>query len=101
MKKSLSLILSLILLLSLVSLPALAEEEIKLQVWYAVSGTSGETFTELANRWDAANDGVSLELSYSGNSGDTATKVSAALLSGTEPDVALMYAGPLYTGARG
>ena len=44
MKKSLSLILSLILLLSLVSLPALAEEEIKLQVWYAVSGTSGETF---------------------------------------------------------
>ena len=100
MKKFLSLILSLILLLSLVSLPALAEEEIKLQVWYAVSGTSGEVFTELANRWDAANDGVSLELSYSGNSGDTATKVSAALLSGTEPDLALMYAGPLYTGGR-
>lgn len=100
MKKTLSLILALALLMSLALVPAAAEEEVKLQVWYAVSGTSGEVFTALATAWDEANDKVSLELSYSGNSGDTATKVSAALLSGTEPDVALMYAGPLYTAGR-
>lgn len=100
MKRILSLTLFLALLLSLLSLPAFGQEEIKLQVWYAVSGTSGEVFTELATRWDEANDKVSLELSYSGNAADTATKVSAALLSDTAPDVALMYAGPLYTGGR-
>ena len=45
--------------------------------------------------------GAALNLSYSGGSGDTATKVSAALLTNTQPDVALMYAGPLYTGVQG
>lgn len=77
------------------------EESVTLNVWYAVSGTSGETFVQLAEEFDAANDLVDLELSYSGNSSDTATKVSAALLTDTAPDVALMYAGPLYTGGRG
>lgn len=77
------------------------EEPVTLNVWYAVSGTSGETFVQLAEEFDAANDLVDLELSYSGNSSDTATKVSAALLTDTAPDVALMYAGPLYTGGRG
>lgn len=77
------------------------EEPVALNVWYAVSGTSGETFVQLAEEFDAANDLVDLELSYSGNSSDTATKVSAALLTDTAPDVALMYAGPLYTGGRG
>ena len=72
-----------------------------LEVWYAVSGTSGEKFTEQAAAFDEANDLVSLNLSYSGGSNDTATKVSAALLTGTEPDVALMYAGPSFTGSLG
>ncbi len=99
MKKVISLLLALVLLIP-AALSAAQAEDLVLQVWYAVSGSSGETFTALANAWDEANDGVSLELSYSGNSGDTATKVSAALLSGKQPDVALMYAGPLYTGGR-
>lgn len=77
------------------------QEPISLNVWYAVSGTSGETFVKLANAFDEANELVNLELSYSGGSADTATKVSAALLTDTAPDVALMYAGPLYTGGRG
>ena len=72
----------------------------KLVVWYAVSGTSGELFNKLSENF-AKETGVELELSYSGGSGDTATKVSAALLTHTQPDVALMYAGPLYTGGEG
>ncbi|MBQ5953754.1 MAG: extracellular solute-binding protein [Lachnospiraceae bacterium] len=71
-----------------------------LTVWYAVSGTSGELFNELSKKFENEY-GVKLELSYSGGSGDTATKVSAALLTHTQPDVALMYAGPLYTGGEG
>ena len=71
----------------------------ELDVWYAVSGTSGETFVKQSEAF-AAEKGVTLNLSYSGGSADTATKVSAALLTNTQPDVALMYAGPLYTGGR-
>jgi len=70
-------------------------------VWFAVSGDSGEAFKALLEKYKAANPNVSIEYSYSGNYADTATKVSAALLSNTAPDVALMAAGPLYTGARG
>lgn len=77
-----------------------AREKQALQVWYAVSGTSGEKFVSMSKAFDESSDLVDLELSYSGGSADTATKVSAALLTNTQPDVALMYAGPLYTGGR-
>jgi sn-glycerol 3-phosphate transport system substrate-binding protein len=73
----------------------------KLTVWYAISGDSGEAFKAMLDKYAAANPDVALTYSYSGNYGDTATKVSAALVSKTAPDVALMAAGPLYTGARG
>ena len=72
---------------------------ITLDVWYAVSGTSGEMFTKQSDAF-AKEYGVTLNLSYSGGSGDTATKVAAAQLTDTAPDVALMYAGPLYTGGK-
>ncbi len=75
-------------------------EKQTLQVWYAVSGTSGDKFVAMSKEFDEGSDLVDLELSYSGGSADTATKVSAALLTNTQPDVALMYAGPLYTGGR-
>ena len=76
-------------------------ELVKLQVWYAISGASGEQFLALANAFDDARDDIELELTYSGNYADTAAKVSAALLSGDAPDAAIMGAGQLYTGGRG
>ncbi len=88
-----------LLALSIAVAPAMAQT--KLKVWYAISGDSGEAFKAMLEKYDAANDDVTLEYSYSGNYGDTATKVSAALISNTAPDVALMAAGPLYTGQRG
>jgi sn-glycerol 3-phosphate transport system substrate-binding protein len=84
-----------------VTMDASEREPVTLEVWYAVSGTSGEKFTEQAQAFDESSDLVSLNLSYSGGSNDTATKVSAALLTGTEPDVALMYAGASFTGSLG
>ena len=72
----------------------------KLEVWYAVSGDSATLFNKQAEQF-AKDTGVVLEMSYSGGSSDTATKVAAALLNDTYPDVALMYAGPLYTGGQG
>lgn len=76
-------------------------EKVKISVWYAVSGASGDAFKALVEKFAAENSQFEIELSYSGSYGDTATKVSAALTSGTEPNVALMSAGPLFTGARG
>lgn len=98
MKRRMSMLMVLIALFTVLA-PAAAQT--KLKVWYAVSGDSGEAFKALLEKYDAMTDDVVLEYSYSGNYGDTATKVSAALVSNTAPDVALMAAGPLYTGARG
>ncbi len=85
------------------SMPATSPrpEVVKLQVWYAISGSSGEAFVKQATAFDAARPDIELEFTFSGSYADTATKVSAALLSGNAPDVALMAAGQLYTGERG
>lgn len=77
------------------------EEEVELQVWYAVSGITGETFAALVQKYMDANTNVKIELSYAGSYADAATKISANLMTGTAPDVALISAGPLYTGGRG
>lgn len=75
-------------------------EPITLSVWYSVSGTSGETFVALSEEFAAGNDLIDLEMSYAGSANDTATKVAAAQLTNTAPDVAFMHAGPLYTGGQ-
>ncbi|NBK23599.1 MAG: extracellular solute-binding protein, partial [Spirochaetia bacterium] len=80
---------------------AIRPDVVKLQVWYAIGGASGEQFLALAKAFDAARPDIELELTYSGSYADTATKVSASLLSGNAPDAALMAAGQLYTGGRG
>ena len=77
------------------------EGEVKLEVWYAVSGVTGETFAKHVQEYMDANPNIKIELSYAGSYADCAEKVSANLLTNTAPDVALMAAGPLYTGARG
>ena len=77
------------------------EGEVELEVWYAVSGVTGETFAKHVQEYMDANPNIKIELSYAGSYADAAEKVSANLLTNTAPDVALMAAGPLYTGARG
>lgn len=106
MKKVIAVFLVLLIITSIVFAKGAAEttarpEVVKLQVWYALSGTSGESFKSKAEAFDMARPDIELELTYSGNYADTATKVSAALLSGDAPDVAVMAAGQLYTGGRG
>ena len=76
------------------------EEEVSLEVWYAVSGITGETFAAQVEEYMAANPNVKIELSYAGSYSDAAEKISANLMTGTAPDVALIAAGPLYTGGR-
>ena len=75
-------------------------EEVTLEVWYAVSGITATTFEAQVQEYMAANPNVKIEISYAGSYADCAEKISANLLTDTAPDVALMSAGPLYTGAR-
>jgi len=76
-------------------------EKVTLNVWHAVSGTAGEAFSREVASFDAQSEFAEVNLSYSGGANETAAKVSAALLAGNEPDVALMYAGPAFTGSLG
>ena len=74
---------------------------VTLDVWYSASGQTGEAFLKEAAAFDDQSALIDLSLSYSGSSDDTAYKVNAALLAGNGPDVALMYAGTIFTGGRG
>lgn len=76
-------------------------EEVELEVWYAVSGVTGETFEAQVKQYMDENPNIKIEISYAGSYSDAAEKISANLLTGTAPDVALISAAPLYTGARG
>ena len=115
MKKSIALLLALVMTLSLLAacnsnsgnktkvnekLFTKPTEEVTLDVWYAVSGITATTFEALVNEYMAANPNIKINISYAGSYADCAEKISANLLTGTAPDVALMSAGPLYTGAR-
>ena len=76
-------------------------EEVELEVWYAVSGVTAETFEAQVQAYMEENPNIKIEISYAGSYSDAAEKISANLLTGTAPDVALISAAPLYTGARG
>ena len=128
MKKIISLLLALVLVMGLVACGAKTEEPkteapaapaepevtdefaklytkpteaVSLEVWYAVSGVTAEKFEALVNEYAAANTNVTIELSYAGSYADAASKISANQLTGTAPDVALISGAPMYTGGRG
>ncbi|MDD2231725.1 MAG: ABC transporter substrate-binding protein [Sphaerochaetaceae bacterium] len=72
-----------------------------LKVWYSISGNNGKFFESQAQAFDEAHPEIALELTYTGKYSDTATKVSAAKVSGEAPDVLITAASQLYTGEDG
>lgn len=80
--------------------PAESTEPVKIELWYAVSGSTGEIFQAMLDEFNQSQNEVIVEASYSGNYADTANKISASLMSGAVPNVAMMAAGSLYTGGR-
>lgn len=73
----------------------------KLKVWYSISGANGKFFEGQAAAFDEAHPEIELELTYTGSYADSATKISAAKLSGEAPDVIVTAASQLYTGEDG
>lgn len=102
--------IALILLLPLFALTALsahgaAEKAgetrppvVDLKLWYSISGTNGKFFESQVNAYLAEHPETTVELTYSGSYADSATKISAAKLSGDAPDLIVTSASQLYTG---
>ena len=100
MNKILPLVLALALVCS--ALPAAhADETCTLEVWYALSGTSGEAFLSIVEDFNAQNTGITINPSFSGGYNDTATKITGALRDKKGiPDV-LIGGQVTYSGAYG
>ncbi len=79
-----------------------AAEPVTISFWYAISGSQGEAMQALIDQFNATNtDGITVEATYSGGYGDTATKVIAALEGGGLPNGGLVPAAPLWTCREG
>lgn len=94
-----SLVLALIMACTLLAV-AHAEETYSLEVWYALSGSSGEAFLKIVDDFNAQNTGITINPTYSGGYSDTATKITAALKDKKTPDV-LIGGQVTYSGAYG
>lgn len=103
MSKILSLVLSLAMLFSMASMAtAESSEPITLDVWYALSGSSGEAFMQTIEDFNALNTGIVINASYSGGYNDTSTKITAALAANPKSTPDVLIGGQVtYTGAYG
>lgn len=103
MTKILSLVLSLVMLFSMASMAAAeSTDPITLDVWYALSGSSGEAFMQTIEDFNALNTGIVINASYSGGYNDTSTKITAALASNPKSTPDVLIGGQVtYTGAYG
>ena len=79
-----------------------ASEPATFTFWYALGGSRGEVLQAMIDEYNANNpDGDTVEATFTGGYGDTATKVIAALESGDLPNSGLLPAGPLWTCREG
>lgn len=73
---------------------------VEIEVWYALSGTTGENFLRAVEHFNSSQSEIVAVASYSGGYSDTATKITAALKSNSTPDV-IIGGQVTYTGAYG
>ncbi len=99
MKKTLVLSLVLVLLLSGVS--TVLANQTTISFWYAIGGNSGRIFQEMVEEFNANNEHIFVDAVYTGNYGETAQKVTAAIAANTLPHGGLIPAAPLFTGRVG
>ncbi|MCB9452815.1 MAG: ABC transporter substrate-binding protein [Anaerolineaceae bacterium] len=81
---------------------AQSSEPVTISFWYAISGTQGEMLQALIDEFNATNEyGITVEGTFSGDYGETATKLIAGIESGELPDGGLVAAAPLWTCREG
>jgi sn-glycerol 3-phosphate transport system substrate-binding protein len=77
------------------------KEPVKITFWYALGGNSGEAVKKLVEEFNKQSKTVIVEGVYSGKYGETAQKITTALVSNTVPNGGIIPAGPIFTGGRG
>lgn len=81
---------------------AQSSEPVTISFWYAISGTQGEMLQALIDEFNATNEyGITVEGTFSGDYGETATKLIAGIESGVLPNGGLVAAAPLWTCREG
>lgn len=94
------LVLGLVLSSGFLPLFGLGHENVSLVIWHALSGAKGQFFESLVKEFAATHPEFTIEVIYTGGYADTATKISAALATGTLPNGGVIPAGPVFTGAN-
>ena len=98
MKKTLSILIALMLVLSMGSF-AMAEEETTLTVWFSVwvPGSERElsqdswTITKIVQQFEADHPGVKVDMQYQTDQQVAQNKLRAAVLANDAPDIANVY----------
>lgn len=99
MKKFLGIALSLMMLLSMVTLPALAEEPIQLTMYFPVNvgGDAANLIDEMTNEFNASRSDIQVQAVYTGNYDDTVTAIQTAIQGGNPPDLFMSLATQRFT----
>lgn len=108
MKRTLSVVLALMLAVAMIGSAAAEsnplwtkpEEDVTLEFWYPLSGLYGDLLLSMVAQYQEENPNIHINASYSGNYGETATKVSTNMSAGNVPDV-VIGVGSEYTVGRG
>ena len=91
MKKFLSLLLSLLMVLSLGSSAMAAEGKTEIVFWYSLAGTNADAIVKMVNNFNASQDKIFVDAQYQGEYDDAINKLKAAGMGQLPCDVVQSY----------
>ena len=91
MKKALSLILSLMMILSLGTAAVAADEKTEIVFWYSLAGTNADAIAQMVNNFNASQDKIFVNAQYQGEYDDAINKLKAAGMGQLPCDVVQSY----------
>ncbi len=99
MKRILSMILALALLLSLVSVSALADDPLELTMFFPVNvgGSAAQLIDNMTNAFNEQNPDIHVSAVYTGNYDDTVTAIQTAIGTSGQPDLFVSLATQRFT----
>ena len=99
MKRFLGIALTLMLALTAMAFPALAEEPLQLTMYFPVNvgGSAAQLIDQMTADFNAENPDISVQAVYTGNYDDTVTAIQTAIQGGNAPDLFVSLATQRFT----
>jgi len=91
MKKLISMILAVTILLGTAGLAAATEEPIQITFWHSMGGVNGEAITQMAADFNQSHDDIQVTVEYQGDYDDAINKIKSAGMSQIPCDVFQLY----------